>query len=204
MSIEAQVLYAGAALGSAAVRIDDDGRAFVAFANPLPVGTTIGLKVGRRVVEGRVERASESAGEAGVGMLIGGVDAELLRAPPEPETEGADVANVSDASARGSSGDVAAGEAPGRAFAKTMFAPGGIPAAELVAAAKAAREAAGKGGGAAAGGATSDAAPVAVAETVTGAIAAAAAAAAGADGGTPTPSPVGVDSDRRGKKKKRR
>ena len=81
-----EVRYAGVIVGRGVLARDlgEDG-AFVGVAEPLPVGTSVTLKIGEAVREGRVVEVLESADPSVVGMRVrwGGA-ARTLPAPSAP------------------------------------------------------------------------------------------------------------------------
>jgi hypothetical protein len=81
-----EVRYAGVIVGRGALARDlgEDG-AFVGIAEPLPVGTSVTLKIGDAVREGRVDEVVESADPAVVGMRVSwGGSARATPAPSAP------------------------------------------------------------------------------------------------------------------------
>ena len=83
-----EVRYAGVVVGRGAVARDlgDDGT-FVGIAEPMPVGTTVTLKIGDVVREGHVDEVVESADPNAVGMRVrwGGVARTAASSRPAPE-----------------------------------------------------------------------------------------------------------------------
>ncbi len=80
-----EVRYAGVVVGRGVLARDlgEDG-AFVGIAEPLPVGTSVTLKIGDAVREGRVDEVVESADPTVVGMRVswGGAARTLPAAKP--------------------------------------------------------------------------------------------------------------------------
>jgi hypothetical protein len=121
-----EVRYAGVVVGRGVLARDlgEDG-AFVGIAEPLPIGTSVTLKIGNAVREGRVDEVVESADPAVVGMRVswGGM-ARSMPAPSAPAPAAAPSAPESS----GQSGDVDSGANGVQPAAEVEDASGAIPA----------------------------------------------------------------------------
>jgi hypothetical protein len=129
-----EVRYAGVVVGRGVLARDlgEDG-AFVGIAEPLPVGTSVTLKIGDAVREGRVDEVVESADPSVVGMRVswGGAARTLPATKPvetKPvETKPADAKPVAVASS-GPSADVGSGPPAVQPAAEVEDSSGAIPA----------------------------------------------------------------------------
>jgi hypothetical protein len=122
-----EVRYAGVVLGRGAVARDlgDDGT-FVGIAEPMPVGTTVTLKIGDVVREGHVDEVVESADPNAVGMRVrwGGVARTAASSRPAPaKTEAAPAAPAVSAAPMPAAPAVSAAPAPAAPEASAPATP---------------------------------------------------------------------------------
>jgi hypothetical protein len=79
-----EIRYAGVVVGrSSAVRDLDAAGAFIAFGEPLPVGTRLSIKIGDSLREARIEHVLESADANAAGIRVRFVDAAAPSTVPE-------------------------------------------------------------------------------------------------------------------------
>jgi hypothetical protein len=117
-----EVRYAGVIVGRGVLARDlGEGGAFVGIAEPLPVGTSVTLKIGDAVREGRVDEVVESADPAVVGMRVSW--GEAARTLPAPAPVAATSAGASAPSA-----DVGSGATSVQPAAEVEDSSGAIPA----------------------------------------------------------------------------
>ena len=117
-----EVRYAGVIVGRGVLARDlgEDG-AFVGIAEPLPVGTSVTLKIGDAVREGRVDEVVESADPAVVGMRVSwGGAARTLPASSAPA--------LAAATSSGPGADVGSGPTGVQPAAEVEDVSGAIPA----------------------------------------------------------------------------
>jgi hypothetical protein len=129
-----EVRYAGVIVGRGVLARDlgEDG-AFVGIAEPLPVGTSVTLKIGDAVREGRVDEVVESADPAVVGMRVswGGAARTLPAAKPveaKPVEAKPVEAKAVEVTTSGPSADVGSGPTGVQPAAEVEDSSGAIPA----------------------------------------------------------------------------